>query len=291
MAVSEILARVVTIERTLESRIEGSRLLRDQELRFRGEAQRELHSLKERSGGEHPDIKPLEQAIAAASSNMARANESMTQLVSVLEPYRETSKSVLPLAKTTVDKIASVALPSIEIAFEGDSRRPALDALREQVARVDVEIDAILEAPMPAADAAANVVRALNAERQIARTQLSYFAFPAPRSVSERRVKALAFTSADKTPTVSLGLLDLLLPGGELEKRLIKFFQAEELAGGKTLPLDARPPMLARLRKQRTELLEREEVATLELEAKGLAVVRRRDVDPALLLRVWESIA
>jgi dipeptidyl aminopeptidase/acylaminoacyl peptidase len=283
MARAEILQRLVTITRTLESQLNGLRVSCDDErARLKDTLERsELLSglIRDRDLRTGPpvqaeaDMERLGRERAAASANIEQIQRSMGRILPVLGPYREVSKAVLTAAKVGAEEFASVALPQIEIVDDGDPRRAALDEVQKAIARVDEEADAVREAPVPADDAAARVMQALDDERTIARVQLSYF----------------AGSSAGRVPTASFGLLDLVLGPGELEKRLRAYFAAS--MPGKGLPLASRGPMLAKLEKQRTALLEREERETCALEANGLVVVRRRDVDPKLLLSVWESLA
>jgi hypothetical protein len=145
-------------------------------------------------------------------------------------------------------------------------------ALRETIARLRAEQREVEAAPLPLAEAEARLDAAL---ATVARSREPHV--------------ALLYSGAASLPSaqdLGLGANDIasLLAPLVREQLLARLREAHRTAG-KPIAAKERGPRLAKLRASIHQAEEEEEAAVLAAEAAGLAIARRADADPAIVLQ------
>lgn len=159
-----------------------------------------------------------------------------------------------------------------KLLFEGARERKQLDRIRGEIADVDQELEALAAANYPVDESIDRVMRRTDESAELARTQLGYFTRPG---------------DFPDLPDSSIGLLAVLL--GRDEVRDLLRTRITELTPAPGLSTDERTQAISDLATSRRELELKEEREICRLEAKG-CVVDRRDIDPEILLEVWDQL-
>lgn len=158
----------------------------------------------------------------------------------------------------------------------GAPARKKLDAVRRELGQISAEMDGLEGAVLPAEEAA---------ERTMASALPLIMRARAERSGMFRHRVPAAFNAPE-----GLALLrDALCDTEELRKQLLAFYTADGLGSGVTDQV--RTDRTRALAARREQLLADEENLTRDLEQAGFVVDRNAEIDPALLLRVWDSRA
>jgi hypothetical protein len=155
--------------------------------------------------------------------------------------------------------------------------RVELTRLREQIARVEVEISTIESGYLTVEEATTRLVTAMHARVEGARTRLAYFTAPGgnPHFESVAEMKAI---------------VELVADPAAFEKSVRAAF-AQIVPKG-AMSLHSRPAAMKPLQDKRRELLLLEEREICRLERDGLAVVRREGIDAeraAVMLEAWDA--
>lgn len=159
----------------------------------------------------------------------------------------------------------------MNIIDHGNERRAKLDAIRAKIVKATETLDAIREAPRTADEATERFLAAIADEQEVARVRMGYFRF-------RGQVEA---------PTMSAGLLALLLGPDELAKRVRAHYESL----GEPGISDADRAKQAEAASKKLSKLRAEELAELDaLERAGALVEFDPDaIDLTALLALWES--
>ena len=160
----------------------------------------------------------------------------------------------------------------MEILFASDRRRQPIDKVRAERTAALAEIEAIGEATLSLDQTVARYLARLRDD--VERAQGGVLAFAKPALEPD-------------LPSVTPGYV-AWLGGADFERQL--HARLKELLPTSAMPQAERTKKLASLRGRLAELEEREEVEICKLEAQGLAVERRIDIELATVLGVWNTL-
>lgn len=177
----------------------------------------------------------------------------------------------------------------MDLSREGAPERKALDKKRAEIAARSNEIEATINAETSDVDLTENCRRAVRGEIEKTRAESAF----------DSLRRSDAFLAAMDFPGVAR-YQNIVMPGltwGALfrvlgEERAAQMVFETSKRGATTepgLPNAEREKRIADLREQLKKLERAEEIEVLKLEAAGFNLLRRDDIDPAVIFDVWAT--